>query len=188
LQVRSDQALQSPSLLASLWELDHLERVRIAGPRDLVMAGRLSQIPSLKVLEVQEGRVGFASLAQFDRSNLEALSLRRTKVDASLLGELAEGWIKLSELDLGYTGVTADGLERLKQRLPIAHLDLDGNALTSKEVDALVALYTDWREADPRLNFTLRITRSEIQDEDFERLKGAGVDVFYGRPLSEIAK
>jgi hypothetical protein len=47
-------------------------------------------------------------------------------------------------------------------------------------------MYTKWKKADPSLNFTLRITRGEISDEDYDRLMILGmVDVFYGRPLGE---
>jgi hypothetical protein len=180
LELDLEEPLRTPDLLRGL---DQLQSITIRGYLDPRIPLILTDLPRLERVALK-GRPPLPLLRVLRVRTLKNLSLRHSEEGDRLVADyLAIAKPDLETLDLGYTGLTAEGIQSLARCPPVPILNLEGNKLATAEVDALLALYREWKRYGRKGSFKLKVKHSnELSDEDLGRLESSGlVEVVYNR-------
>ncbi len=113
------------------------ERLRGAGG-DLSVQNRMPQ--RAKIADTADPADLLAELSR--HGGLTDLSLAGSRVDDALLIQLPQWFPGLEKLDLGHTGVTAEGLRHLLPLSDLESLGLSGTDLTIDQMNAFIREYT----------------------------------------------
>lgn len=132
-------AMQDASCWPQLHEL-HMMHNQVT---DVSMTAILPQCAQLRVLNMQNNPLGFASLNQLDAlTHLHTLDMSYSQLDDDAMSWLARAnltaqlqWLNLAQTKIGPKGIASLATERPFEQLTF--LSLDGNAMDASAIDAL---------------------------------------------------